>query len=127
MANETILPKTEVKKLANSVLEQLKKLDEQRAKLLEGAKAEAIKKAEEAVAELNELGFAYRLVEGDGAKAGKKRASSGTRQKSDICTICKFSTEPPHDGRLKLHRDQGDAKKPLTEKQLTELNMKKKP
>jgi hypothetical protein len=122
---EVAKPPIEVKKIV-SVLEQLKKLDEQRAKLLEGAKTEAVKKAEEAVAELNELGFSYRLVEGE-AKAGKKRVSSGVpRQKSETCQICKFSTDPIHDGRLKLHRDQGEHKKPLTDKQLTELNMKKK-
>ena len=49
-----------------SVLDQLKKLDEQRAKLLDGAKEEALGKAKAAIAELNELGFSYKLVQGDG-------------------------------------------------------------
>ena len=40
-----------------SVLEKLKALDAQRAQLLEGAKQEALDKAEKAVAELKELGF----------------------------------------------------------------------
>ena len=48
----------------NTVLEKLKALDSQRAQLLEGAKKEALDNAEKAVAELNELGFHYTLVEG---------------------------------------------------------------
>ena len=47
-----------------TVLEKLKALDAQRAQLLEGAKKEALDKAEKAVAELNDLGFHYSLVEG---------------------------------------------------------------
>ncbi len=47
-----------------SVLEKLKALDEERSKLLEGAKAETLEKAQKAVEELNELGFHYQLVEG---------------------------------------------------------------
>jgi hypothetical protein len=47
-----------------SVLGKLKALDEERAKLLEGAKKEALEAAHEATAALNELGFHYRLVEG---------------------------------------------------------------
>ena len=112
-------PKVEGKKM--SILEQLKKLEDERAKLINGAKDEAFKKAEAAVADLNSLGFPYRLVEGE-EKAGKKKV----RQKGGICKICKFETEPPHDGRLKTHREQGDARKPLTEKQMAELGFKKK-
>ena len=113
----------EVKKNV-SVLEQLKKLDEQRAKLLEDAKTEAVKKAEDAVAELNELGFAYRLVEGE--EAPKKKSGAGKPRTKKDCTICKFGTEPHHDGRHPAHRDQGDPKKPFTEKQLKELGLAKK-
>jgi uncharacterized protein (UPF0335 family) len=47
-----------------SVLEKLKVLDAQRAELVEGAKQEALDKAEKAIADLNSLGFDYRLVEG---------------------------------------------------------------
>lgn len=46
-----------------SVLDEIKKLDEQKAKLLAQAKREALAKAEAAVKELNELGFDYQLVE----------------------------------------------------------------
>jgi hypothetical protein len=45
-----------------SGLEKLKALDALRAQLLEGAKKEALDNAEKAVADLNELGFDYRLV-----------------------------------------------------------------
>lgn len=45
-----------------SVLEEIRKLDEQKQKLLAQAKKEALQKAESAVKELNELGFNYRLV-----------------------------------------------------------------
>lgn len=60
-----------------SVIEQLKKLDEQRAKLLDGAKQEALAKAESAIKELNELGFHYQLVAGDKPKTTR---TSGTRR-----------------------------------------------
>src|SRR4051812_19735029 len=124
MTNETITPKPEVKKL--SVLEQLRKLDEQRAQLLKDAEAEAKKKAEDAIADLNSLGFSYRLVQGDESPKRKSGSGSGKpRQKKD-CTICKFGTDPHHDGRHPAHRDQGDNKKPFTEKQLKELGLTKK-
>lgn len=44
-----------------TVLDELKKLDEQRAKLIDKAKAEALKQAEQAVEDLNALGFNYSL------------------------------------------------------------------
>ena len=40
-----------------TTLQQLKKLDEERTKLLEGAKADALARAEEAINELTALGF----------------------------------------------------------------------
>ena len=122
MANETVLPKPEVKRM--SVLEQLKKLDEQRAKLLDGAKAEALKKAEEAVAELNEIGFSYRLVEGDGApKKRGTRAGAGAVDPNKPCSVCNFVTVPNHDARR--HRAQGEAKKAFTVKELEAFGLKK--
>jgi hypothetical protein len=62
----------------NSVLAQIKKLDEQRAKLLEDAKAEALTKANAAIADLNSLGFNYRLAEGTGS--APRSQSTGTRR-----------------------------------------------
>jgi single-stranded DNA-specific DHH superfamily exonuclease len=122
MANETISPRPEKKM---TVLEQIKKLDEQRSKLLESAKAEALKKAEEAVAELNEIGFTYRLVEGDGASPKKKgsRAGAGTVDPAKPCSVCNFLTTPNHDARK--HRSQGESKKAFTAKELEAFGLKK--
>jgi hypothetical protein len=50
------------------VMEQIRALKEQEAKLIDGAKAEAIGKAKEAIGELKELGFHYRLAEGEGER-----------------------------------------------------------
>ncbi len=47
-----------------SVLDEIRKLDEQKTKLMEQAKKTILAKAEQSVAELNQLGFDYRLVEG---------------------------------------------------------------
>jgi hypothetical protein len=108
-----------------SVLEQLKALDEQRAKLLEGAKKEALDKAEKAVAELNELGFDCSLVEGGStARSPRKAATEApTRQARDLpCPICKFKTTPHHDGRM--HRSQ-KTKKPFTVEELMEKGLAK--
>ena len=46
-----------------SIVQQIKALDEQRSKLLETAKAEALAKANEAVEDLNAMGFKYALTE----------------------------------------------------------------
>ena len=52
-----------------SVLEEIRKLDEQKAKLLEGAKIEALNAAKAAISTLAELGFNYTLVQGEGSGA----------------------------------------------------------
>jgi hypothetical protein len=112
-----------------TTLEKLKALDAQRAQLLEGAKKEALDNAERAVAELNELGFHYSLVEGASAspsptRAPGKAASQATkRQPRDLpCPICKFKTTPRHDGRM--HRSQ-KSKKPFTVEELMERHLTK--
>jgi hypothetical protein len=109
-----------------SVLEKLKALDAQRAQLLEGAKKEALDNVEKAVAELNELGFNYRLVEGatSTARAPRKAASQAPkRQARDLpCPICHFKTTPHHDGRM--HRSQ-KTKKPFSVEELMEKHLAK--
>ena len=108
-----------------TVLEKLKALDAQRAQLLEGAKKEALDKVEKAVAELNELGFDYSLVEGASPARAPRKASSQSpkRQARDLpCPICKFKTTPHHDGRM--HRAQ-KAKKPFTVEELMEKGLTK--
>lgn len=110
----------EVKRV--TILDQLKKLDDQRATLLEGAKQEALDKAEAAVNDLNALGFSYRLVEG----AGKATKSKGTRQRDPDkpCGVCKFATEPPHDGRA--HKNKQKKPAPFTADELKQYGYKKK-
>jgi hypothetical protein len=108
-----------------SVLEKLKALDAQRTQLLEGAKKEALDNAEKAVAELNELGFDYRLVEGASpARAPRKAGTQAPkRQSKDLpCPICKFKTTPHHDGRM--HRSQ-KPKKAFTVEELMEKGLTK--
>lgn len=114
--------KPEVKKM--TVLEQIRKLDEQRAQLLGNAKTEALAAAEKAVADLNSLGFSYALVEGDSGPKGKKAKQTRQLDPNKPCTVCKFATEPNHDARR--HRSQGEKKKPFTEKELAEFGYKKK-
>jgi hypothetical protein len=109
-----------------TVLEKLKALDAQRAQLLEGAKKEALDNAEKAVAELNELGFNYSLTESatSTARAPRKAATQAPkRQARDLlCPICRFKTEPHHDGRM--HRSQ-KTKKPFTVEELMEKHLTK--
>ena len=112
----------------STVLEKLKALDAQRAQLLEGAKKEALDKAEKAVAELNDLGFEYTLTEGAStaspARAPRKPSSNAPkRQARDLpCPICGFKTTPHHDGRM--HRSQ-KTKKPFTVEELMERHLTK--
>jgi hypothetical protein len=109
-----------------NVLEKLKALDAQRSQLLDDAKKEALDNAERAVAELNELGFHYALVESAAttspARAPRKTASQAPkRQARDVpCPICHFKTTPHHDGRL--HRSQ-KSKKPFTVEELMEKGL----
>jgi len=111
-----------------SAVEKLKALDAQRAQLLEGAKKEALDNAEKAVAELNELGFHYSLVEGASTISTPRapwKASSHApkRQARDLpCPICHFKTTPHHDGRM--HRSQ-KSKKPFTLEELMEKHLAK--
>jgi hypothetical protein len=113
-----------------TVLEKLKALDAQRAQLIEGAKKEALDNAEKAVAELNELGFHYTLTEGASTsttpRAPRKttsKAQAPKRQVRDVpCPVCKFNTEPHHDGRM--HRSQ-KTKKPFNVEELMERHLAK--
>jgi hypothetical protein len=94
----------------------LAKLDAQRAEILATAKADALQKANEAVDELNALGFHYRLSEEGDKPAGTKRG-----EPADVpCPICTFKTAPPHDKRS--HRTQ-EPKKPFTEEELKQRNL----
>jgi hypothetical protein len=117
--------------IMRTVLEKLKALDAQRAELLEGAKKEAFDKVEKAVAELNELGFHYSVVEGASPSFSETRAprkatskaQAPKRQARDLpCPICHFKTTPHHDGRM--HRSQ-KSKKPFAVEELMERHLAK--
>jgi hypothetical protein len=54
-----------------TVLDELKALDEQRAKVLNEAKSAALQKAQDAIGELSQLGFHYQLVESSGLLTAK--------------------------------------------------------
>ena len=112
-----------------SVLDKLKALDEERAKLLDDAKKEALEAAHKAMADLKALGLNFRLAEGPStskARRPPKEHSEGQapkRQARDVpCPICEFKTEPHHDGRA--HRSQG-TKRPFTEEELSEKGLAK--
>lgn len=62
-----------------SLIEQIKELDEQRAKLVCDAKADALSRIESAITDLKELGFDYQLVEG-GRSASSSPRRPGVRQ-----------------------------------------------
>jgi hypothetical protein len=109
--------------MSESVRDRIKALDEEREKLLVTAKAEALEKAEKAVAELNQLGFHYSLTEGAVRAPRKAAAEAPKRQARDApCPICHFKTDPHHDGRA--HRSQ-KTKKPFTDVELTKLSFAK--
>ena len=105
-----------------TVLEKLKELDEQRDQLLSDAKRDALTRAEEAVSELNALGFHYYLGEGEARPMPARRAKQAIATKSARhvpidapCPICNFRTDRPHDGRS--HRMQ-KRKRPFNDKEL---------
>ena len=62
----------------NSILEKLKKLDEERVNLVAAAKSQALATANMAIADLDALGFTYRLVEG--GTSTPRISSTGTRR-----------------------------------------------
>ena len=107
-----------------TTLQQIKKLDEERAKLLESAKADALARAEEAVNELTSLGFDYELVEPARETARKTRtarkALAPDHHPKGTCPICEYATKPPHDKRS--HKSQ-QKKRPFTADELDQRNL----
>ena len=99
-----------------SLLERLRRLNEERDQLLTGARSELLLKINQGIDELNRLGYSYRLTgEHDDSPQGnslffekqetvisdKKRQK---REKKDLpCSVCGFKTDPLHDGRA--HRN----------------------
>jgi len=127
-------PKAQAK-TETSILEQLRKLNEEQAKLTEArlkivdaAKAELLNEGQRILGELKSLGYEYTLApfvpgpsrvfakkaiqtgEGQGRSAPRAKAPEGT-----ICPICNFATSPVHDRRA--HRFQ-EEKKPFDANEL---------
>ena len=104
--------------MAESPINRIKELDKERAKLLDTAKREALTRAESAVAELNALGFAYRLV--NGAVSGRPGMGrrGGRKMRAKVCPLCKFETKPPHDRRA--HRFSSAKRRAFTPAELKE-------
>jgi hypothetical protein len=76
-------------------ISRIRELDAERTKLLNDAKKEALSRAQQAVSELNALGFSYSLV----AKKAAGRKAVGGIPSDNPCRICGFRTNPPHDAR----------------------------
>jgi len=90
-----------------SVLEQIRKLDEQKKQLLDTARKEAIATAEAAIKTLNELGFSYRLTQTDAhVRTGGRR--SGIRQ--DVLNTIKGSAGMSRSQLLDHFNARGDKK-----------------
>jgi len=107
-----------------SAIAQIKKLWEEEAKLVEAAKAEALAKTNEGVAELEALGFKYELCELHDDLSIKLKAPRKAidHTPKGTCPLCQYATMPPHDKRS--HRSQIE-KKPFTDDDLKKLNMVK--
>ena len=106
-----------------TALQQIKKLDEERTKLLEGAKADALARAEEAINELTALGFDYELAEPARETARKTRIRTGLvpdHRPKGTCPICEYATKPPHDKRS--HKSQ-QKKRPFTNEELDQRSL----
>jgi hypothetical protein len=54
-----------------TAIQRIKELDHERATLFEQAKEEALRRATQAVEDLNALGLEYRLVEGESSSGNK--------------------------------------------------------
>lgn len=127
--------------MAISFIDEMKKLEkeaaaiaEKQAKLRESAKTDALKKVEDAISELNSLGFNYRITDVSGLASRVKRGPAkpkgatgtgkGAMAVDKVCPICEFRTEPPHDARRHRHQPEGQ-KKPFTAAELEQLGLKK--
>jgi len=69
----------------NTTIQRIQELDRERTVLFETAKNEALRKAHQAIEDLNALGLHYRLVEG-AAPAGSKSAGKKPQEKARAVT-----------------------------------------
>ena len=86
-----------------SVMDEIRKLDEQKAKLLHGAKQEAIDLINGGIKTLNELGFKFHLVEEGTLPA--KPARTGTRRtgiREEVLALVKANPGASRSSLIKL-------------------------
>jgi hypothetical protein len=101
---------------------RIKELDAERTKLLDDAKKEALARAQQAIGDLNALGFAYSLGQGSVARKAVRRKAAGGIPDGP-CPICRFRTSPPHDRRK--HRFSKAKKRAFNAKELADLGLRK--
>lgn len=98
-------------------LDAFRKFDQEREKARNAAKEQAVKKGEEAVATLSELGFHYVFA--------PEQKGHGPREVKDApCSVCGFKTLPLHDARS--HRGQ-EPKKTFSAEELKTRGLSKAP
>ena len=126
MPTKKPLPATDPK-TPLTVLDKIRKLDADQAKLtetrrslLETAKSELLARGQSVVAELKTLGFTYVLIEPP-KKSHPKPApgEGGVRARATprvMCPICGFDTAPQHDRRSHRHQTP---KAPFSDAELT--------
>jgi hypothetical protein len=102
---------------------RIKELDAERTKLTNEAKKDALTRAQQALADLNALGFAYSLTQASLAKKAVGRKAVGRISRDNPCRICGFRTNPPHDARK--HRFSKAKKRPFNVKEITDLGLRK--
>ncbi len=101
--------------VVDSVLEQIRQLEQQKASLIDGARDEAMAQVASGIEVLGELGFHYEVVpESQKKRAGTRSVSRKPRADKD-CPICGFQTDPPHDAR---HHKGQEIKAPFTDQEL---------
>jgi hypothetical protein len=72
-----------------TAIQRIKELDQERATLFEQAKEEALRRANDAVEDLNALGLHYRLV--TGTAAGENKSAGKESQKAGVAIAGKKS------------------------------------
>ena len=93
----------------STIVEQIMELEAKKQELLSKGKAEALKAAEKAINDLNNLGFNYRLVEDDKPfSSNKASTSTGTRARragvaEDVLAMVKSSANGLTRGELIDH------------------------
>jgi hypothetical protein len=111
--------------MRKSAIEEIKELKARVESMTAQAKAEALDKASEAIGFLRELGLDNDTILkelGFRGRAPAKESREGRPPKDELCPICHFRTDPPHDGRS--HRGQSK-KKPFTAEELEQKGLTK--